>query len=141
MYACGGYFLNKGKLYCQIDGVTMESPLRPTLAFFLAQLKNRFMNTNFDFLPAYYCSYVDDLICVFDCLENPNRFFNFIKNLRPNLKFTHEIRPKQLTFLDREIYFPSHFECVDTSKIFRKRTNTYVFLIVILFVFGFGKFV
>ena len=34
MYVCGGYFLSKGKLYCQIDGVTIECPLRPTLAFF-----------------------------------------------------------------------------------------------------------
>ena len=32
----GGYFLNKGKLYCQIDGVPMGSPLGPTLDnFFL----------------------------------------------------------------------------------------------------------
>ena len=28
----GGYFLHRGKLYCQIDGVTMGSPLGPTLA-------------------------------------------------------------------------------------------------------------
>ena len=30
--ATGGYFLHEGKLYCQIDGVTMGSPLGPTLA-------------------------------------------------------------------------------------------------------------
>ena len=29
----GGYFLHRGKLYCQIDGVTMGSPLGPTLTF------------------------------------------------------------------------------------------------------------
>ena len=49
--AYGGYFFNKGKLCCQIDGVAMGSPLGPTLAiFFLALLENQFMTTNFDFL-------------------------------------------------------------------------------------------
>ena len=33
--ATGGYFLHRGKLCCQIDGVTMGSPLGPTLANFL----------------------------------------------------------------------------------------------------------
>ena len=48
--ATGGHFLDKGKLYCQLDGVTMGSPLGPTLAnFFLAQFENQFMNTNLDF--------------------------------------------------------------------------------------------
>ena len=28
------------------------------------------MYTNLDFLPAHYCRYVDDIFCVFDCLEN-----------------------------------------------------------------------
>jgi len=42
--ATGGYFLYKEKLYCQIDGVTMGSPLGPTLAnFFLAHLEETFL--------------------------------------------------------------------------------------------------
>ena len=41
------YFLNKGKLHCQIDGVAMESPLGPILAnVFLAQLETQLMTTN-----------------------------------------------------------------------------------------------
>ena len=31
--ATGGFFINGGKLYTQIDGVAMGSPLGPTLAF------------------------------------------------------------------------------------------------------------
>ena len=33
--ATGGYFLHRGRLYCQIDGATMGSPLGPTFANFL----------------------------------------------------------------------------------------------------------
>ena len=32
----GGYFRHRGNLYCQIDGVTMGSPIGPTLANFFS---------------------------------------------------------------------------------------------------------
>ena len=116
--ATGGYYLNKSKQYCQIDGVTMGSPLGTILAnLFQAQLENKLMNTNLDFIPAHYCRYVDDIFCVFDCLENANKLLNFINNLHPNKKFTHEIGPKQLAFLDTEIYLPSDIECIYTCKV------------------------
>ena len=42
--ATQGQFLYKGILYKQIDGVTMGSPLGPTIAnFFLANLENRIL--------------------------------------------------------------------------------------------------
>ena len=44
--ATGGYFLHRGKQYCQIDGVTMGSQLGPTLATFGAHLGNQFNNNN-----------------------------------------------------------------------------------------------
>ena len=72
--ATGGYFLDRGKLYCQIDGITIGSALGPTLAnCFLAQLENQFINTNLNFLHAH-CRYVCDIFCVFDCLENVTKF-------------------------------------------------------------------
>ena len=55
-------------------------------------------------------------------------FLNFINNLHPNLKFTHEIEPKQLAFLDTEIHLPSDIECVYASEVFRKINNSSVLL-------------
>ena len=34
------------------------------------------MTNNLDFLPAHYCRYVDDIYCVFGCLENLTKFLN-----------------------------------------------------------------
>ena len=102
--------------------------LGPTLAnFFGAQLEKQFTTTKFGFLPAHHCGYIDDIFCVFDCLGNAIKKNYVIKNLHPNLKLTHEIRPRQLSFLDTEIYLPSDIECKYTSKVFRKITNTNVF--------------
>ena len=68
--ANGGYFLHRGKLYCQIDGVTMGSPLGPTVATFLgAHLENQFMAQQDVFMPVYYSRYVDDIFCVSNSLE------------------------------------------------------------------------
>ena len=37
--AIGGYFLHRGKLYCQIDEETMGSPLGPTLANYFGSFR------------------------------------------------------------------------------------------------------
>ena len=52
--ATGGYFLHRGKLHCQIDGVTMGSPLGPTLANFLAHFENQFMTQQDIFMSVQY---------------------------------------------------------------------------------------
>ena len=53
--ATGGYFFHGGKPYCQIDGVTMGSPLGPTLAnIFFAHLENQFMAQQYIFMPVHY---------------------------------------------------------------------------------------
>ena len=65
---------------------------------------------------------------IYFVFENANKFFNFINNLHQNLKFTHEIGPMQLAFLDTEMHFPADIECVYTSKVFRKICNTNVLL-------------
>ena len=58
------------------------------------------MTTNFDPLLAHYCRYVDDIFCVFDCLENVFNKISFHQQFTSKLKFTHEIGPKQLAFQD-----------------------------------------
>ena len=49
--------------YKQIDGVAMGSPLGPTLTnLFLTYCEGRWLdNCPMQFLPRYYCRYVDDL--------------------------------------------------------------------------------
>lgn len=49
----------------------------------------------------------------------------FMKLIEQNLKFTHEVGPKHIAFLKTEIHLPFDY---NTSKVYRKRTNTNVIL-------------
>ena len=126
--ATGGYFLYQNKLYCQIDGVTMGSPLGPTLAnFFLAHFENKFMSENLEFLPEKFVRYVDDVFCVFSSMDYVNKFLDYLNHLHPNLKFTHELGPRKLAFLDTEIDLDLNSGNFG-SQVYRKPTNTNVIL-------------
>ena len=123
--ATGGYFIHRGKLYCQIDVVTMESPLGPTLAnFFLAHLENQFMGQQDVFMPVHYSRYVDDIFCVFNSLEYVKMFLSFLNNIHPNLKFTCEIGPQKLAFLDTQISLSSNNDLTLITSVYRKPTDT-----------------
>ena len=69
--ATGWYFLNKGKLYCQIDGVTIIRPLGQTLAnFFLPSWKTNLWLLTWICYLLNISRYEDDIFCIIDCQEN-----------------------------------------------------------------------
>ena len=74
--ATQGLFLYKDELYQQINGVTMESPLGPTLAnFFMANLETKLINKLQTSKPKLYLRYVDDIFAIFDNQEACSSFF------------------------------------------------------------------
>ena len=126
--ATGGYFLHNGKLYVQVDGVSMGSPLGPTLAnFFLGHLeKERIFNEPKEELyPRLYLRYVDDVFAVFSAGMDPMLFLTFLNNLHSSLKFTVEVGLDRMPFLDTEVSIKDgNFE----TWVYRKKTNTHVML-------------
>ena len=65
--ATQGMFLYNNKLYKQIDGVAMGSPLGCTLAnFFLGHLETVIFKQPSSTHPKMYLRYVDDVFAVFD---------------------------------------------------------------------------
>ena len=85
------HFLFNAKVFDQIDGVAMGSPLAPVLAnLFLGHhekicLKNYQGPSNL-----FYRRYVDDIFCVFDNENDAKLFFDIINSQHPNIKFTIE---------------------------------------------------
>ena len=124
--ATGGFFMYNGKLYTQVDGVTMGSPLGPTLAnFFLAHLESKLFHKNEQTYPKLYLRYVDDVFSVFSSDVDFMHFFHVLNNMHKNIRFTYEVGNSNLAFLDTEVSIVNaEFE----SWVYRKKTNTNVIL-------------
>ena len=76
------------------------------------------------FAPSLYLCYVDDIFCVFRQDSSHQQFLDKLNCLHPNLKFTSEVGPSVLPYLDTTISLPTTEDGCFTSKVFRKRTNT-----------------
>ena len=124
--ATGGLFSYNGKLYRQIDGVTMGNPLGPTLAnFFLAHIENQIFSKTDPSHPKLYLRYVDDIFVVFPSETDFMKFLNILNSQHKNLQFTYELGNSTLAFLDTNISIVNaDFE----SWVYRKETNTNVIL-------------
>jgi len=85
------HFLFNGKVFDQIDGVAMGSPLAPVLAnLFLGHHEKIWLKNYQGPSNLFYRRYVDDIFCVFDNENDAKLFFDFINSQHPNIKFTIE---------------------------------------------------
>ena len=86
----GTYFLFQGTFYDQIDGVAMGSPFGPVLAnLFMGYYESLWLNTFRECEIILFRQYVD-VICLFNCESDADKFFEFLNTQHPNIKFTFE---------------------------------------------------
>ena len=83
-FATSGEFLYKDLVYKRFDGVSMGSPLAPTLAnLFLADLESKWVAASS--APVHYFRYVDDIFCIFDRNNDSHaNFLDFLNAQHPN---------------------------------------------------------
>ena len=100
------HFLLDGKIYDQIDGVSMGSPLGPILAnIFMCYLETTAMSTYLGILPILYRRYVDDCFLNFGSKAQSDVFFQFLNKQHKNIQFTKDDElDNSLPFLDIYIY-------------------------------------
>ena len=99
-------FVFDNKLYKQIDGVTMGSPLGPILANdFLCHSEKTWLNEcPSQFQPVVYRRYVDDIFDLFKSKEHVRLFVNYMNSKHKNIKFTFETEgSNNFSFLDVKI--------------------------------------
>ena len=104
--ATQGLFMYNDKLYKQIDGVTMGSPLGPTLAnFFLGCLEEKILEHNCNVVPKLYLRYIDDSYALFDNKKDCFKFLDILNSQHNDIKFTIEQSTKAntLSFLDVQV--------------------------------------
>ena len=115
------YFLFQGTFYDQIDGVAMGSPIGPVLAnLFIGYYETLWLNSFRECEMILYRRYVDDIICLFNCESDADKFFEFLNTQHPNIKFTFEKQVnEQISFLD--VLVTNDGDQFYTS-VFRKKT-------------------
>ena len=96
-------FISDNKLYKQIDGVAMGSPLGPTLATaFLCHFEKNWLNEcPSQFKPVVYKRYVDDIFVLFKSKEHLKLFVSYMNLKYKNIKFIFEaVDSNNFSFLD-----------------------------------------
>ena len=96
------HFIFNSKLYNQIDGVAMGSPLAPVHAnIFVGFYKSKWLNEYNLNKPKFYLRYVDDILAAFHKEQDSLNFLNFLNKRHPNIKFTIEKQINHsIAFLD-----------------------------------------
>jgi hypothetical protein len=108
------------KIYQQINGVSMGSPLGPTFAeFYMCELENRVLLDN-QIKPALYCRYVDDIFVVVRDINHMTELRAAFE-LNSVLKFTYEFgQNRTLPFLDILVQVEENSY---VTKVYRKPTD------------------
>ena len=123
------FFIFNNKFYSQNDGVSMGSPLGPTLAnaFLCYHEKMWLEETPHQYRPLFYSRYVDDIFVLFDSQNQVHSFQNYLNNKHPNINFTFEIEENNtFSFLDIKISREPSSETFNTS-LYRKPTFSGVY--------------
>ena len=121
------HFIFNGRIYQQIDGVAMGSPLGPLFAniFMSFHEKSWLYNCPSIFKPILYRRYVDDCFLLFRSLDHVPLFFNYLNHQHPNISFTSELeKDGKLPFLDVDI---TRSKGKFSTSVYRKPTFTGLF--------------
>ena len=119
-------FIYKDKVFQQIGGVAMGSPLGPTMAsYFPRKPWNSISSIDFKCSPKLYYRYANDIFAVFDKECDCAEFLNLLNSQHKNIKCTMEKPFGTLSFLDIDLKIK---DGNSDSWIWKKSTNTDVFL-------------
>lgn len=121
-------FSFNGTIYQQLTGVTMGTPLAPTLAIlFMSDLEDNFLSTQ-EFLPYFYKRYIDDIFKIWlHGREKLDLFFQNFNNFHSAIKFEMEVSDVEINFLDLTIYTPTNFDTMRNlaTKTHFQATNSF----------------
>ena len=109
-----------GKLFLQIDGVAMGSPLGPLFAnFYMGHMEENILRKMVN-PPTTYCRYVDDVFVVVQD-EQQLRMMKETFEANSVLKFTYEMSVRnRIPFLDIDVTLNNG---TYTTTVYRKETN------------------
>ena len=121
------HFIFNSRIYQQIDGVAMGSPLGPLFAniFMSFHEKSWLYNCPSSLKPLLYRRYVDDCFLLFNSSDHVPLFLSYLKRQHPNISFPSELeKDGKLPFLDVEI---TRSNGRSSTSVYRKPTFSGLF--------------
>jgi len=111
-----------GDLYQQINGVSMGTPLGPTMAnFYMSYIENKIFEEKPHLKTPVYCRYIDDILLTIDSLAQLEQLKTAFEE-ESVLKFTYEVEnSRKISFLD--VLITRNTNSVSTS-VYTKSTNS-----------------
>ena len=115
------------KLYKQIDGAAMGSPLASAPAnIFMCSFENKWLkDCPHSLKPVFYRRYVDNIFVLFSSLDQAEKFKKYLSSKHPNIKFSLEKENDgRLSFLDINIF---REKGKFVTNVYRKKTFSGVY--------------
>ena len=116
------FFRFDGKIFKQMDGLSMGAPLSPIIAnIFLCEFEvNALQQCDALITPQFYRRFLDDTFILFESSDQSQSFFEFFNGIHQNIRFTYEGESNlKLSFLDLNIV---NSDNSFITSIFRKPT-------------------
>ena len=106
----------------------MGTKLAPAYAnIFMGKLEHTILSSAI-LKPLYYRRYIDDVLILWPhSITKLNKFITSLNNYHPSIKFTSEVNPNKITFLDVNIYKGPNFEKLDVET-YIKPTNRQAYI-------------
>ena len=115
-------FIFNERYYTQCDGVSMGSPLGPTLAnIFLCHWEEIWLTKcPQNFAPLFYSRFMDDTFVLFSSEDHVRKFHKYLNSRHRNMNFTYEVeRDNCLAFLDVMV---TRVDNTFSTSLYRKPT-------------------
>ena len=117
------YFVFQGQYYEQVEGAALESPLSPIVdTIFMEKFEIEALESS-PHPPSLWKRFVDDSFVILEA-QHKEEFFNHIKSIDENIKFTAETTKADgsIPFLDT-LVTPKNDESLSTT-VYRKPNYT-----------------
>ena len=121
------YFEFNGDHYLQIGGTAMGTALVPNYAnIFMDKFETRALE-NYPLKPILWKRFIDDIFMVWTHGEEQlNKFVQYLNNIHPTIKFTHECSKEEINFLDTTVKILPDRSLYTT--LYNKPTDTHLYL-------------
>ena len=120
-------FSFNGDHYLQIGGTAMGTAVAPNYAnLFMDRFETKALE-NWPLKPLLWLRFIDDIFMIWTHGEDAlTEFIEYLNGIHPTIKFTHEVSPTSINFLDTTVKLNENRELYTT--LYEKPTDTHLYL-------------